>query len=177
MRMPPAAFALVNSTGFTTRTTDARRANLVPRERISFGMRIDSAPGATLHARMILDVRARPGVVATVRVPLREGAFQVPQFVIQPQSIRPYLDFGRTGGSLPLSQREQVGKHSTTRALIELAALFESAPVAGVTDRRVTHFADSIGDAHLMIDAVRVSRTLRDTVVNGRPARVVRDST
>jgi hypothetical protein len=126
---------------------------------------------------MTLDVRARPGVVATVKVPIRDGAFQAPTFVMQPQPSRPYFDFGRTGGSLPLSQREQVGKHATTRTLIELAALFESEPIDGVTNRRVTHFADSSGDVHLRIDAVRVSRTLRDTVVNGRPARMVRDST
>ena len=87
----------------------------------------------------------------------------------------PLARFGRMVGSVPHAQREQLAIHSATRELIELAALFESDPTTGATDRRVTHFADGSGDVHLVIDAVRESRTLRDALVKDRRARVVRD--
>ena len=175
----PRPFAVVRVQGAVIRGPNAQRVAHMPtgyREQFSWSMRVDSAPGGVLHASTALYEPLGANAVATVRIPVGRGVLGLPAVFTRPRPTRASANMGRYGAELPSAQAERIALHAYLRTLIESGALFEAEPSRGSGVRR-THFADGTGDIALTIDAVRSSRMLRDTIVSGRRAYVVRDST
>lgn len=175
----PQPFAEVRVTGTALRAPTAERARFLPvtgRPPATWGLRVDSAPGAVLHATMSLYSPAGANALAIFRIPVAQGVLGTPTVSTTPRAISPMSRVGRDGAVLPPEQAELVAIHAQMRQILETGALFESEPPNGRSVRR-TQYSSGRGDIALAMTVVRVSRTLRDTVVNGRRALMVRDST
>ncbi len=175
----PPPFAVVRVSGLVIRASDADRAAHVPasyRDHLDWRMRVDSTAGGVLHSTTTFYEPAGGNALATVRIPLQRGVLGEPTISTRPRPTRPTAFMERDGAELPAAEAERVAVHAYMRQLLEVGALFESEPEGGMGVRR-TRFADGAGDIALTFDAVRSSRTLRDTTVSGRRAHIVRDST
>lgn len=174
---PP--FAIVRVAGTVARAPDSRRAAFIPtlsRDQLSWSMRVDSATSGAWYVTEPLYQPAGANAVATVRIPAEQGVLGLPSLSTRPRPTSIMSRVGRTGAELPSAEAERVATHAFIRRLLETGALFESDPPRS-TGVRHTRYADGAGDIALTIDAVRSSRTLRDTSVLGRRVHMVRDST
>ena len=167
--------ARISSTALNVRTTSESRVTSSPRSRSDVSTRVDSVSGATLYVRQPLGMPER--AIATVAIPVLQSKFQTPEFSVAYLSARP--NFGPLRGVDVVSRDdlERVAVHAKMREWIELGALFEGLPAGSALDTRVVHYDDGSGDVRLNINAERRSAALRDTVIQGRSAVVVGDST
>ncbi len=175
-RSQPLAVVRVN--GSVVRAPDSSHAAHIPvgyGDWINWGMRVDSAPAGVLHSTATFFEPAGANALATIRIPLQLGVLGEPTITTRPRPLPP-LTYGGQRAELPSAEAERVATHAYMRQLLEVGALFESAPVGGTRVRR-TRYSDGAGNVALIFDALRTSRTLRDTTVSGRQAYIVRDST
>ena len=170
----PPLFTLVASSS-TTASIDQSHARHVSPIVTAWQMRVDSTVAGMLFARQPSDISVNFFTGGTMQIPLSQGRMQVPSVVPTPWRLRGTGLFGRAGAVLPLPLAERASQHSVVRDLITYAAAFDGLPTGASTLRVADR--DSAGGIALTMTATRRHRMLRDSVVNARPVRLVRDST
>lgn len=170
--------ARVQSSAAIVRAPSEARVRLLPRTWSYVNTRVDSVNGATLFVRQPLGLPS--GAIATVAIPVVRGEFKTPDFSVNYLFSRP--NFGALQGLdvVPRAELERVALHAKMREFIELGALFEPSPANAASGTRAVHavrYEDGSGDIRLAIDARRTSTAVRDTIILGRSAVAVRDST
>ncbi len=167
-------FTLVASSRTTTSVDESHARHISPIV-TTWQVRVDSVVAGALFARQPTDVSIKYYTDGTMQIPIAQGWMQLPRVVPTPSRLRENGMFGRTGASLPLPLAERVSRQSTIRDLITHAAAFDGLRV-GVSTLHVAD-RDSAGTLALAMHTTRNHRVLRDSVVNARPVRLVRDST
>lgn len=171
--VPRSPYLTVVASVRTTIATDSVRARHVSPSVSQWNVRVDSAVGGVLFARAPFEVNSRYRTDGLVRVPIeRERAASV---LVTPVAsrLRTTPGFERGSAVMPLAEAERAAQQELMLTFARFASVFDGVPDGVGT----THIADSADGLLLRLDATHRLRVLRDTVVNGRNARVVRDST
>jgi hypothetical protein len=187
---PPAVHAIVEVRSSTVRGPDAAtvsrerarvRAATAPANRDGaaggrWSIRIDSVAAGAWYIREVPAYGLNVNGAMHLRVVVRDGTLQPPTFTFTPITRPRWSRFGEKPSGISPDDAMRLTRHALVRRLLSLAPVFEPAPVGTAPAHHVTRYDDGAGDVALRLVIDRTSRVVRDTLVDRRPAQLIRDS-
>lgn len=141
-----------------------------------YEIRLDSLVNGGWHIREVPSGSLGVFGPLQVRLEQRNGTLATPRITPTPMARARWATMGAEIPPIDTATAWWIARHELVRRYLTAPPMFDAPPDAGVARRSQSGYTSDHAGLRLTIQLERVSRLLRDTVHEGSPARLVRDS-